>query len=309
MGVNAILAACGEKVRDDRAVRTRGFSLKAVILGFMVAAAALPSAGQSTEAELSARLIGKDLYLHGMWGDDRLFFKADGKPEPGYTAIPFTEAAFEAKSVKLKGNRLEIEGQRLGVTFSKEGEVKLLPLKSKKYKGKVTIEVVGSPGGDFGPALDAIFAPDLASLAPSLPEEWRYYARKNFLPPGAVAPANLTPQSEFRPVAAKDADGIPVRDNRAMHVGGSVRPPKVLKSVEPSFTEAARQLKFSGHVQIYLWVDEAGAVSHVRIAKPAGVGLDEAAVAAVKRYSFQPATQNGTPVKVDLYIDVNFEIF
>ncbi len=36
------------------------------------------------------------------------------------------------------------------------------------------------------------------------------------------------------------------------------------------------------------------------------MGLDEQAVAAVRQYRFKPATLDGKPVPVDLYIDVNF---
>lgn len=94
-----------------------------------------------------------------------------------------------------------------------------------------------------------------------------------------------------------------------MHVGGSVRPPSVLYSVEPEFSEEARKAKFSGNVQVYLWVDEEGKPSHVRVVRGVGMGLDEKAVEAVRQYKFKPALQNGKPVKVDLYIDVNFQIF
>jgi protein TonB len=94
-----------------------------------------------------------------------------------------------------------------------------------------------------------------------------------------------------------------------MHIGGSVRPPSVLKSVDPEFSEEARKAKFSGNVQVYLWVDEQGNPSHVRVVRGVGMGLDEKAVEAVRQYKFKPAMQNGKPVKVDLYIDVNFQIF
>jgi periplasmic protein TonB len=94
-----------------------------------------------------------------------------------------------------------------------------------------------------------------------------------------------------------------------MHIGGSVLAPSVLFSVEPEFSEEARKAKFSGNVQVYLWVDEHGNPSHVRIARGVGMGLDEKAVEAVRQYKFKPATQNGKPVKVDLYVDVNFQIF
>jgi protein TonB len=94
-----------------------------------------------------------------------------------------------------------------------------------------------------------------------------------------------------------------------MHIGGSVLAPRVLVAVDPEFSEEARKAKFSGDVQVYLWVDEYGNPSHVRVVRGVGMGLDEKAVEAVRQYKFKPATQNGKPVKVDLYISVNFEIF
>jgi len=94
-----------------------------------------------------------------------------------------------------------------------------------------------------------------------------------------------------------------------MHVGGSVRPPVVISSIDPEFSEEARKDKFSGNVEVYLWVNEHGNPSHVRVVRGVGMGLDEKAVEAVRQYKFKPAMQNGKPVKVDLYIDVNFQIF
>jgi periplasmic protein TonB len=94
-----------------------------------------------------------------------------------------------------------------------------------------------------------------------------------------------------------------------MHVGGSVSKPEVLSSVEPEFSEEARRVKFSGNVEVYLWVDEQGNPSHIRVARGVGMGLDEKAVEAVRQYKFRPAMKNGKPVKVDMYIDVDFDIF
>jgi protein TonB len=94
-----------------------------------------------------------------------------------------------------------------------------------------------------------------------------------------------------------------------MHVGGSILAPSLLYSVEPEFSEEARKAKFSGDVQVYLWVDEHGNPSHIRVVRGVGMGLDEKAVEAVRQYKFKPALQNGKPVKVDLYVNVDFRIF
>ncbi|MES2393380.1 MAG: energy transducer TonB [Acidobacteriota bacterium] len=94
-----------------------------------------------------------------------------------------------------------------------------------------------------------------------------------------------------------------------MHIGGAVRPPVLTYGPDPEFSEEARKAKFSGNVQVYLWVDEQGNPSHVRVIRGVGMGLDEKAVEAVRQYKFKPAMMNGKPVKVDLYIEVNFQIF
>lgn len=93
------------------------------------------------------------------------------------------------------------------------------------------------------------------------------------------------------------------------HVGGSVSKPVVLYSVEPEFSEEARKAKVSGDVMVYLWVDEQGLPSHVRVVQGIGMGLDERAVDAVKQYRFKPAMENGKPVTVEMYVLVDFHIF
>jgi protein TonB len=94
-----------------------------------------------------------------------------------------------------------------------------------------------------------------------------------------------------------------------LHIGGSVRAPTILVSVDPDYSEEARKAKFSGNVQVYLIVDPKGNPTHIRVVHGAGMGLDEKAVEAVRQYKFKPATSDGKPVAVDLYMDVNFQIF
>ena len=93
------------------------------------------------------------------------------------------------------------------------------------------------------------------------------------------------------------------------HVGGSVRPPSVIFQVDPEFSEEARKAKFSGNVQVALIVDANGSPSHVRVERGVGMGLDEKAVEAVRQYKFKPAMENGRPVPVEIYVEVNFQIF
>ena len=93
------------------------------------------------------------------------------------------------------------------------------------------------------------------------------------------------------------------------HVGGSVRAPSVLFSVDPEFSEEARKAKFSGNVQVALIVDERGMPTHVRVERGVGMGLDEKAVEAVRQYKFKPAMQNGKPGPFEIDVEVNVQIF
>ena len=101
---------------------------------------------------------------------------------------------------------------------------------------------------------------------------------------------NSMPSGNTKPPTGKDA----------------VKPPSVSYSVEPDLNREARQQHFQGNVQVYMWVDTDGKPSHVRIVHGPGGAIDDAVLEAVHQYRFKPALQHGKPVKVDLYIDVNF---
>jgi len=95
----------------------------------------------------------------------------------------------------------------------------------------------------------------------------------------------------------------------AMRIGGGVSAPVPTFMPDPEFSEEARKAKVSGNVLVYLWVDQNGRASHVRVIRGIGMGLDEKAMAAVKQYRFKPAMKDGKPVTVEMNVDVNFAIF
>jgi protein TonB len=93
-----------------------------------------------------------------------------------------------------------------------------------------------------------------------------------------------------------------------MSVGGGVSAPQLLHSVEPEFTETARQQNFQGSVSIKLIVDSQGNPQDVRLVSHLGMGLDEKAIEAVRQYRFRPAMYQGHPVSVQILIDVDFHL-
>ena len=94
-----------------------------------------------------------------------------------------------------------------------------------------------------------------------------------------------------------------------MRIGGGVSAPVILFQPEPEFSEEARKAKVAGNVLVYLQVDQTGTPTHVHVIRGIGLGLDEKAVDAVKRYKFKPAMKDGKPVVVEMNVEVNFQIF
>lgn len=93
-----------------------------------------------------------------------------------------------------------------------------------------------------------------------------------------------------------------------MTVGGGVAAPHLVHSVEPEFTQAAREANFQGNVLIQLIVDSQGNPQDIRVTRRLGMGLDEKAIEAVRQYRFKPAMYQGHPVSVQIVIEVAFHL-
>ena len=93
-------------------------------------------------------------------------------------------------------------------------------------------------------------------------------------------------------------------------VGGGVSAPVPLNSVEAEFSDEARRAKYQGICLISLIVDTQGNPQNPRVIQALGMGLDEKALEAVRKYKFKPAMKDGkTPVPVMITVLVNFHLY
>ncbi len=67
--------------------------------------------------------------------------------------------------------------------------------------------------------------------------------------------------------------------------------------------------KYQGDVVLWVVIGPDGKVHDVRVARTLGLGLDEKAVEAVKKWVFEPAKKDGQAVAVQLNIDVTFHLY
>lgn len=91
-------------------------------------------------------------------------------------------------------------------------------------------------------------------------------------------------------------------------VGGVTNPVPVF-TPEAEFSDEARRAKYQGAVMVTMVVDARGVPQSPRVVQPLGMGLDEKALEAVRRYRFKPAMKDGKPVPVMITVEVNFRLY
>jgi protein TonB len=90
---------------------------------------------------------------------------------------------------------------------------------------------------------------------------------------------------------------------------GGVSNPIPIVSPEAEFSDEARRNKYQGVCMISVIVDARGFPQNPRVVQSLGMGLDEKALEAVRRYRFKPALKDGKPVAAMITVEVNFRLY
>ena len=90
-------------------------------------------------------------------------------------------------------------------------------------------------------------------------------------------------------------------------VGGDVTPPRRLRSPLPAYPDDAWAEGVTGDVLVRAVIDERGEIAGVEVLRGLPYGMTEAAVEAIRRWKFAPATRHGQPVAVYRNLSVRFE--
>jgi len=161
-----------------------------------------------------------------------------------------------------------------------------------------------APGHNVRPALAA---PTEASSPTDIPSFTDIAVALDSSSEDGIA-VNVTP----KPVAAPVAIAVPAKPKVivAQHTEATcseeIVKARPLSMVRPSYTDSARHARVQGRVRIELLVNESGEVTSVRLLDGLGFGLDEAAMGAVRRLRFSPATRCNKPVAAPFVIAMRF---
>lgn len=301
-----------------------------------------PNTGPVTEAELRQLLLNKHFYLRGFWLSDDLHFSQDGQLLSTSSRGSFTLCDVQFDKLRLTKRRLDLEGVRYGIHFedaanwdnqaSAFDRLRITP-KKKRFVLTIDRQLVVSPKkekkkhaksqpaatqpaaaqstaptpitavAEFQPrttsaaqaaamlrsGLDRILAPGGPIPGPrllaTLPEAWQYFY-----------------QAQIRHQSIEPTDPSIVRP------GTGISGPAIVKNIVPSSNDYAQRAQVAGIASYKVILDATGKPLAVAVFRPIGFGLDENAVAAIRRSTFSPARKDGKPVPSVFTLDASFRI-
>ncbi|NOY92243.1 MAG: TonB-dependent receptor [Deltaproteobacteria bacterium] len=101
------------------------------------------------------------------------------------------------------------------------------------------------------------------------------------------------------------AQGAPPEEAAAAAV---LVPPRLVDFVQAAYPSAAEEQGLEATVVLELTIAADGVVTNARVSTAAGHGFDEAALEAARRFRFEPATRDGTPIPVIIGYRYHFEL-
>jgi TonB family protein len=136
-------------------------------------------------------------------------------------------------------------------------------------------------------ALDHIFAPGLDDrIMAAMPDFWKLYYQA------------VEARTDYRP-----------KDPSVLRQGAVDQKAKLISTFEPESNDFAQEAGVAGMALYHTVIGPDGRPGEIAVARPIGFGLDENAVAAIRKATFQPAIKDGQPVPVLLDLVVQFRIY
>lgn len=123
-------------------------------------------------------------------------------------------------------------------------------------------------------------------------------------PEDKVLPPPLPPPSARKKLKKELADF----EKGALKAEGDIKPPKLIKKVDPIYPEEARKEGISGEVLLSVRSNEQGNIVRVKIVKSPHELLSKASVEAVKQWKYEPMLIKGKPMPIIFTVTMNFKL-
>lgn len=269
------------------------------------------TAAQTAEQLLNNKFAGKLLILRNFYSAESLHYNQSGVLENHSDSGSWTLAHFQIQKVRLTKSDFELQGKRIALGWDQRADkVAFFALGPLKIDVKIPEALITE---EKITALDKVIFVNLKQEPDQVTDYWRDLILGN---------VNATVQKDGKrhyqikgmPQLAEQLKPhealIPTTANgkTAYQTTTGVTRPKPIHLPDPEYTEIARASRYEGMTVLLMTVDEKGTVAQIEILKPCGFGLDEKAVEAVKKWTFQPANLKGQPVNVLVNVEVSFRL-
>jgi periplasmic protein TonB len=97
-------------------------------------------------------------------------------------------------------------------------------------------------------------------------------------------------------------------ENPIYEPGNGVTPPVVVKDARPEYTAEAKKARIQGVVELKCVVETDGSVGDVKVIKSLDAGLDQEAVKAARKWTFEPGKKDGKAVRVRIALEMTFTL-
>lgn len=303
-------------------------------------AAASPAAAPITEAELRDRLVGRQLFLRGLYLDDTLHFSMNGDLVSQSKKGSWTLCDVVIEHVKMSAKKVELEGLRYGIHFEDEGDwaqqaasfdrIQVTPkkkhllieidrqvvVKPKREKGEKKgkdQEKAGKLAEDAGAQTGAAAQtpPPGETFSPAeSAEHLRTALNKIFAPDlDAKMIAEMPDYWQYFYQAQNTHKMLTPTDPNIVRPGPGVDGPHLMAHVSPPSNDYAQKAQVAGVASYMVILGQDGRPAGVAVYRPIGFGLDENAVTAIENTKFTPAVKGGKTVMSVIDLAVNFRIY
>jgi TonB family protein len=254
-------------------------------LASLILAVCLSAGAQTTPAGLSAdfknQLLKQVLIFRQPFKGNDLHYLADGtisdRVEPGPWTVYGT---LQVKGVDTTDKGAKIWGARIMASY--DDSKRSLSYFATDEKVVVWIDFGHAPGqSEVEEALKHVFLAPGESRADFVPDYWRKCL-------------GGTPTSK------------PPTAGQIVRISSGVSSGNLIFKKQPIYPMSAKAYRVTGRVSLQVRIDKSGNITSIDIAIPAGAGLDESAIDAVKEWKYKPYTLNGEPMDVETVVVVNF---
>ena len=103
-------------------------------------------------------------------------------------------------------------------------------------------------------------------------------------------------------------DAAPGLDSVSFEAEPGVVPPRPKMNIKPDYPESAKKAGKEGQVLLQTTIDENGIPRDIVAITDIGFGFEAAAIAALKKTTFRPATKGGNPISLQVEIPYVFKL-